>query len=107
MKKAAKKAGKKVARRSTKANARRASAPKKSAPRADLGAPIEGFFTRQPEPLRPILEALRKLVDKAAPDAESSLKWGMPFYTLDGETMCARGWLRAAAKAARSRAAAK
>ena len=32
---------------------------------------------------------LRELVDEAVPTAESSLKWGMPFYTLDGQTVCA------------------
>jgi hypothetical protein len=31
------------------------------------------------------------LVEEAAPTAASSLKWGMPFYTLDGATMCALG----------------
>ena len=64
---------------------------KKPAPRADLGAPIDGFFAKQPPHLRPILDALRGLVQQAAPDAESSLKWGMPFFTVGGGTMCAIG----------------
>jgi len=55
---------------------------RKVPPRADFGAPIDEFFTKQPPHLRAILEELRKLVDEAAPDATSSLKWGMPFYTL-------------------------
>src|SRR5204863_76300 len=55
----------------------------------DFGAPIDGFFAKQPPHLRAILEALRKLVDDAAPDATSSIKWGMPFYTVDGNMMCA------------------
>jgi len=38
---------------------------------------------------RAILDALRKLVEQAAPRAEASIKWGMPFYALDGEMMCA------------------
>ena len=59
------------------------------ATRADLGAPIDGFFAKQPPAIRAILEALRRLVDEVAPEASSSLKWGMPFYTLDGKTMCA------------------
>lgn len=54
--------------------------------RADFGAPIEGFFAKQPAQLREVLEALRKLVLEAAPDATSSLKWGMPFFAI-GETM--------------------
>jgi hypothetical protein len=59
--------------------------------RADYGAPIDGFFAKQPPHLRPILEALRKLVEEAAPDAKASIKWGMPFYTLGDNMMCALG----------------
>src|SRR5260221_12434271 len=64
-------------------------APKKFGQRADLGAPIDGFFTKQPPHLRPILEALRELIDEVVPKAESSIKWGMPFYKLNGNMMCA------------------
>jgi len=71
-----------------KKSARRA-APKKPAPREDFGAPIEGFFSRQPAGLRPIVDELRKLVEEAAPEAVSSLKWGMPVYMVDGAMMCA------------------
>ncbi len=64
---------------------------KKPAQRTDFGAPIDGFFVKQPAHLRAILEELRKLVEDAAPDAEASLKWGMPFYTVGGTMMCALG----------------
>jgi hypothetical protein len=57
--------------------------------RADYGAPIDGFFAKQPPHLRAVLEALRALVEEAAPEATAALKWGMPFYTLGGSTMCA------------------
>lgn len=86
-----KKSAKKSAKKASATKARRPSAAKKPGPRADLGAPIDSFFDRQPAHLRAILEALRKLVEKAAPDAESSIKWGMPFYTLNGEMMCMLG----------------
>ena len=66
-------------------------APRKPAPRADLGAAIDGFFGRQSPQLRPILEALRAMIEQAVPDARSSIKWGMPFFTLDGEMLCALG----------------
>jgi hypothetical protein len=66
-------------------------APKKYGQRADLGAPIEGFFAKQPAQLRSILETLRDLVDEAAPDAEKSIKWGMPVYTMSGAMFCALG----------------
>ena len=74
---------------STKKVAAKKPAAKKPAPRADYGAPIDGFFSKQPPHLRAILEDLRKLIEEAAPEAQSSLKWGMPFYTLDGAMFCA------------------
>lgn len=63
----------------------------RSAParRADLGAPIDGFFEKQPPHLRPILEELRVLVSEAVPDATASIKWGMPFYVIGRQMMCA------------------
>lgn len=63
--------------------------PRKLGPRSDLGAPVDGFYARQPASLAPILEELRALVHEAAPEATSSLKWGMPFYELGGQTLCA------------------
>ncbi|BDG01473.1 DUF1801 domain-containing protein [Anaeromyxobacter oryzae] len=62
--------------------------------RADFGEPIEAFFTRQPPHLRAILDALRKLVDETAPDATASLKWGMPFFSIEREMMCALAGFR-------------
>lgn len=70
-------------------------APKAYGRRADLGAPIDGFFAKQQPHLRPILEELRKLVEEAAPDATSSIKWGMPFYTVGGRMMCALAGFKA------------
>jgi hypothetical protein len=75
--------------------AKKAVAAGKPAPRADLGAPVDGFFARQPPALRAILEELRKLIEATAPAATSSIKWGMPFYTLGGKMMCALGAHRA------------
>jgi hypothetical protein len=57
--------------------------------RADFGAPIEDFFDKQPPALRAILEELRTLILDAAPDAQSSIKWGNPFFTVDGVMICA------------------
>jgi hypothetical protein len=83
------------------AAARRKSGAKRAAPqstarapvaqRADFGAPIDGFFAKQPPELRAILQALRELVERAAPDATASLKWGMPVYTIGRTMMCALG----------------
>lgn len=71
------------------AKTERAAPAAKWGPRADLGAPVEGFFARQPPALRAILEVLRAEVERVAPEAASAIKWGMPFYTLKGEMMCA------------------
>jgi hypothetical protein len=57
--------------------------------RADLGAPIDGFFARQPPPTRAILEELRAMVAHAAPEATSAIKWGMPFFSVGDRIMCA------------------
>jgi len=73
------------------AKKRRATPPKKFGPRADLGAPIDGFFAKQPPALRPVLDELRKLIEQAAPDATSSIKWGMPFFSIGKGMMCAIG----------------
>jgi hypothetical protein len=57
--------------------------------RSDLGAPIDGFFQKQQPHLRPILEALRTLVEETVPAATASIKWGMPFYTIGKGPVCA------------------
>jgi hypothetical protein len=90
-------AKKKVAAPATKsARGKRDPAPAtKFGPRADLGAPVDGFFGRQPPHLRAILDELRALVEEIAPDATASLKWGMPFYTIGGNTMCALAGFKA------------
>lgn len=38
--------------------------------RADFGRPIDGFFKKQPAPLRAILDEQRRMVEEIAPDAE-------------------------------------
>lgn len=52
---------------------------------------MDGFFARQPSELRAILELLRRLVEEAAPEATASIKWGMPFYEVNGKMVCAFG----------------
>ncbi len=91
---AAKPAPKKTAAKKTatkKTTAKKTAAPKKFGARADLGAPIDGFFARQSPALKPLLVELRKMVEAAAPDATSQLKWGMPFFTIGANTYCAIG----------------
>ena len=68
-----------------------AMSPKKPGPRSDFGAPIDAFFGKQPEALKPLLIELRRLVEEAAPEATSSLKWGMPCYSIGNTMMCLLG----------------
>jgi len=72
-----------------KAVAAAAPASKVPARRADYGAPIEGFFAKQPAHLRAILDELRTVIREAAPDATASLKWGMPNFAIGRAMMCA------------------
>ncbi len=68
---------------------------KKYGVRADLGAPIDGFFAKHPPALRAILDELRKMVEEIAPDATASIKWGMPFYSVAGHPICALAGFKA------------
>ncbi|HEX7616348.1 MAG TPA: DUF1801 domain-containing protein [Thermoanaerobaculia bacterium] len=37
---------------------------------------------------RPILTRLRAAVHEACPEAEETIKWGMPFFLTDGKILC-------------------
>jgi hypothetical protein len=81
-----------TAKAARKAGARPRDAAGRNAPRrADFGAPIDGFIARQPPHLRAILVELRGTIEAAAPDATASIKWGMPFFSIGREMMCALG----------------
>ena len=47
-------------------------------------AGVDDYIASQPEPLRPLLEEIRQLIRKAAPQAEEIISYGMPGYRLDG-----------------------
>jgi hypothetical protein len=65
-------------------------APRKVMPaRKDFGAPTEAYYSQQPAEKRVLLEKLHAIVQKVVPDAESSIKWGVPFYTRNGKSVCA------------------
>src|SRR5262245_40134371 len=83
-----------MATKKAKSKAKKTPAPAKMkayGPRKDLGAPVDAFFAKQPAHLRPIVEDLRKLIDGAAPGITSAIKWGMPFYSIGGNVVCAIG----------------
>jgi hypothetical protein len=64
--------------------AARKPAPKKAATAADVR-----YIAEQPADKAALLEKLRALVNKGVPDADVSIKWGVPFYQLNGKNICA------------------
>lgn len=52
-------------------------------------ASVEAYFVQQPADKRVLLEKLRALAVKGVPDAEVSIKWGVPFYQRNGKNVCA------------------
>ena len=62
--------------------------PKKAAKRADYGAPIGPWFEQFPPEKRAPLDQLRTLIEVTVPNAKSGLRWGVPFWTLDGKQLC-------------------
>jgi hypothetical protein len=56
--------------------------------RDDFGAATESYFAQQPAEKRALLEKLRALVAQGVPDAQSSIKWGVPFYQRNGKRIC-------------------
>lgn len=69
----------------------RKAATRRAATRADFGKSIDSFFKKQREPYRTILVELRELIEAAAPDVESSIKWGMPHFAIGGKPYAALG----------------
>jgi uncharacterized protein YdeI (YjbR/CyaY-like superfamily) len=47
-------------------------------------ARVDAYIGRSAEFARPILKHLRKTVHAACPDAEETIKWGMPFFMHQG-----------------------
>jgi hypothetical protein len=62
-----------------------------AAKRADYGASIDVFFHKLPEQQREVLETLHTMIVKEFPEATTSLKWGMPFYSHDKTMTIALG----------------
>jgi hypothetical protein len=71
---------------------------KKMGPRADHGAPIDGYFAKQPQPQRGHLERLRALVEQVAPDATTAIKWGAPFFLMGDAMAISLGAFKAHSK---------
>jgi hypothetical protein len=46
------------------------------------------YFAEQPADRAALLQKLRALINKGVPDADVSIKWGVPFYQLNGKNVC-------------------
>ena len=64
-------------------------AAKKPAPKKAGSGPDTRYIAEQPDDKAALLEKLRALVNKGVPDADVSIKWGVPFYQLNGRNICA------------------
>ena len=49
---------------------------------------VDAYLEKAAGFARPILRHLRKLVHEACPEAEETLKWGMPTFTYRGKILC-------------------
>jgi uncharacterized protein YdeI (YjbR/CyaY-like superfamily) len=49
---------------------------------------IDAYIGRSADFARPILEHIRKLVHKAWPGVEETMKWSMPFFQNNGSILC-------------------
>ena len=50
-------------------------------------ARVDAYIEKSPEFARPILKHLRQVVHAACPDAEETIKWSRPHFTLDGRVL--------------------
>jgi hypothetical protein len=53
------------------------------------GGVDEKYIAEQPGPKAAALKKLRSLVVRAIPDADVSIKWGVPIYQRNGKNVCA------------------
>lgn len=69
--------------------AARKAAPKKSAAKKSAAGPDDRYIAEQPADKAALLEKLRAVVITALPHADVSIKWGVPFYQVNGKNICA------------------
>ncbi len=76
-----------AARPAGKKPATRKPAAKAVAPTAASSAAVDAYFVAQKPNERALLDRLRAVVLKAIPDAQPALKWGAPFYLVNGKNI--------------------
>ena len=68
--------------------AKKSAAGKPAAKKKTSGAVDDRYIADQPADKAALLEKLRSLVNKGVPDADVSIKWGVPFYQRNGKNVC-------------------
>jgi hypothetical protein len=61
---------------------------RKTAAKKTTAGVDDRYFAEQSADKTALLEKLRALVKKEVPDAEVTIKWGVPFYQLNGKNVC-------------------
>lgn len=56
---------------------------------------IDAYIARSADFARPILRHLRKLVHEGCPEAEETIKWGMPAFVHGGKILCGMAGFKA------------
>lgn len=49
---------------------------------------VDAYIAKAAPFARPILRRLRSAVHAACPEGQETVKWGMPFFTVDGKILC-------------------
>ena len=49
---------------------------------------IDEYIASQEADVQVVLEELRETIKRAASDAGETIKWGMPYFIVDGENLC-------------------
>ncbi len=49
--------------------------------------PVDEYIMKQSEDIRPVLERVRAIIRRIAPDAQEQLSYGMPGYKLNGKPL--------------------
>jgi len=49
---------------------------------------IDDYIASQSEEVQQVLQKIREAIQSAAPAAEETIKWGMPYFTIMGKNLC-------------------
>jgi len=65
-----------------------AAVAKTTTPKKAAGGVDDRYFAEQPAEKAALLAKLRAIVKRELPDADVTIKWGVPFYQRSGKSVC-------------------